>query len=78
MIDKLSPPNLLAAVVLVCSLVGTVYLSLDKIESHESRIVRMEDELAAFRVEYARNEAEEDSADAMLNLRIQYLMKQMR
>ena len=73
MLDKITPANIIVIAVILAGLIGTFYLSLDKIESHEQRINRIEDTLNDFKVEYARNEAEEDAQDRYLELQIQHL-----
>ena len=74
-IDKVTPANLITIFVLVSGLVGTFYLSLDKIESHEQRINRLEVSYNEFLVQYARKVAEEDAQDKYLELQIEHLME---
>ena len=75
MLEKITPANIIALAMIVAGLTGTFYLSLDKIESHEQRITRLENAFNEFEIEYARNEAEEDAADRYLELQIQHIME---
>ena len=73
-LDSITPGNIITGCILAAGAIGTFYLSLDKIESHEQRITRLENSYNQFLVEYARNEAEEDAQDKYLELQIHHLM----
>ena len=74
MLEKITPANIIGLCVIISGLVGTFYLSVDKIDSHEERIIRLENNFNAHSIEYARNEAEEDAEDRVVQLQIQFLM----
>ena len=52
--SKFTPANAIVVISILCGLIGSFYLSLDKIESHEARITRIENQLIEFRIEYAK------------------------
>ena len=73
--QKITPANIITVVAIFVSVIGLAYTSLDRINAHEDRITRIEDQLIEFRIEYAKQTEVENAQDRYLELQIQHLME---